>query len=61
MTKFQGFATLEEAKEYQKKNGGLLCGKESKTKLGKEYYNQTVIFGGLDEIKYPWALQWSGK
>ena len=59
MTQFKGFETEKEAKEESKENGGMVCGKESKTKAKREYYQMAVSFGGLNEDKYPWCVQWS--
>ncbi len=58
MTRFQGFETKEEAKAFQKKNGGMLCGKESKIKQNREYWQMAVNFGGMNE-KYVWCVQWN--
>lgn len=62
MTKFQGFATKEEAKAYQKEHGGLLT-YDKRTKTGKPTgvgvdYNYAVNLGGLNPEKYPFCLQW---
>jgi hypothetical protein len=58
MTRFQGFETKEEAKAFQKKNGGILCGKESRIKQDREYWQMAVNFGGMNE-KYVWCVQWN--
>ena len=58
MTRFQGFETKEEAKAFQKKNGGVLCGKESRIKQDREDWKLAVNFGGMNE-KYVWCVQWN--
>ncbi len=57
MIRFQGFETKEEAIAFQKKNGGMLCGKESRLKHDRKYWRMAVDFGGMNE-KYVWCVQW---
>lgn len=61
MTRFQGFATKEEAVKHQKKHGGLLCGKEAKHKYARRDYEIVIMATGLDPEKYPWVLQWGNQ
>lgn len=58
MVKFKGFETKAEAIAYKKKHGGMLCHKE-KYSRSKRDYDLAVMFGGLDEKKYPYCLQWN--
>ena len=63
MTKFKGFVTKEEALRYKKENGGMLCTKYKKNGAKHPTYTDymfAVKFGGLDENKYPYCLQWGG-
>lgn len=61
MTHFQGFKTKNEAKEYQRDHGGMLCYEKSQAeKRGKnaEYYRMAVVCGGLSR-EYPYCVQWN--
>lgn len=62
MTKFQGFATKEEAKKYQKTHGGYLTYAYTKSGRKSSSYQEymfAVKLGGLNEEKYPYCLQWN--
>ena len=64
MTQFKGFATLEEAKKFQKEHGGLLCYDKRTPKTNKPTgvgvdYGYAVHLGGLDAEKYPYCVQWN--
>lgn len=63
MTEFKGFKTEAEAKAFRKENGGgqivtkyTKTGRKSST---HDYYMQAVIFGGLNEDKYPYCVLWN--
>ena len=62
MTQFQGFRTEKEARDFQKKNGGLLTyaytksGRKSSTYIE---YMYAVHLGGLNQDKYPYCVQWN--
>ena len=58
MTRYQGFATKEEALAYQKEHGGRLCHAEKYSRT-KQDYLFAVHLGGLNQEKYPYCLQWS--
>ena len=64
MTAFQGFKTKEEAKEFARKNGGVVCWEE-RTPKRKELtargidYMYAVNLGGLDKDQYPYCVQWN--
>jgi hypothetical protein len=55
MVKFQGFKTKEQAIEFQKKHGGMLCSNDK----NKQDYRYAILLGGLDEKKYPYCVQWN--
>lgn len=62
MVGFQGFETMEKAKEFKKNHGGLICTKYTKTGRKSQTYMDymfAVCFGGLDEKKYPYCVQWN--
>lgn len=63
MTHFQGFKTKDEAKAFVKKHGGLLTTREltpsGRKPTSYQDYMCAVIFGGLDENKYPYCVQWN--
>lgn len=64
MTQFQGFATKEEAKKFQRKNGGMLTFEERTPKTQKltgrgRDYMFAVNLGGLDKEKYQYCVQWN--
>ena len=63
MTRFQGFETKEQAQDFIKKNGGILTTRvyTPKGRLQHSYkeYTFAVLFGGLDEKKYPYCVQWN--
>ena len=60
MIAFKGFEKLEDAKKFKKENKkGMICGKESKTKSDRNHYSEIVLFGGLNEEKYPWCVKWN--
>ena len=61
MTQFQGFATIKEAKAFQKNHKGILT-YEKRTKKGKPTgvgvdYEYAVMLGGLNREKYPYCVQ----
>ena len=61
MTRFQGFKTKAEAKEHQKKHGGMLCYEKSDIEpRGKnpQYYRDCVVCGGLSK-EFPYVIRWS--
>lgn len=63
MVRFQGFETKEDAKKYVKEHGGLLTTRVltpsgRKPSTYKDYY-LAVWFGGLNEAKYPYCVQWN--
>ena len=63
MMQFKGFKTKEEAKDFAKHNGGMICWEERTpkrkqlTERGKDYMF-AVQLGGLDKQKYPYCVQW---
>ena len=64
MTRFQGFATKEEAQKYTRKHGGYLCWEERTPKTKKltargRDYMYAVCLGGLDKEKFPYCVQWN--
>lgn len=63
MTQFKGFATKAEAKAFIKKQGyGSLSYLKSATEKRGHYpddYRCAVYFGGLDQDKYPYCVQWN--
>ena len=62
MVAFHGFETKEQADKFKKEHGGLICTKYTKTgRKSKTYtdYMFAVCFGGLDEKKYPYCVQWN--
>lgn len=62
MTGFKGFKTEAEAKEFQKKHGGILTKAYTKTGRKSQSYRDymfAVKLGGLDENKYPYCVQWN--
>lgn len=64
MTAFQGFATIEEAKAFQKKHGGILTYDKRTKKTNKPTgvgvdYQYAVHLGGLNAEKYPYCVQWN--
>ena len=61
MTHYQGFKTKAEAQKFRKEHGGRLCGKESKNKDDRSYWEMACLFGGMDAMKYPWCVQWNEK
>ena len=57
MVRFQGFATLDEAKAFQRENGkGAIC---SVNGPNKPLHDECVKLGGLDSAKYPYAVMWN--
>lgn len=64
MTRFQGFATKEEAKQFVRKHGGFLCWEERTpkrkqlTNRGRDYMD-AVVYGGLDKERFPYCVQWN--
>lgn len=57
MVHFKGFKTLEEAREFKKKNGkGSICGR---IKPNYKIFNECVLYGGLDGNSYPYAVVWN--
>ena len=63
MVNFQGFETLEQAKKFTKEHGGLLttCVPTKSGRKPKTYkdYMLAVCFGGLNQEKYPYCVQWN--
>lgn len=64
MTQFQGFKTKEEAKKFQRENGGLLCWDKRTPKTNKPTgcgidYGYAVHLGGLNPELYPYCVQWN--
>ena len=63
MTRFKGFETKEEAKAFIKKNGGMLTTRiltpSGRKPASYKDYRLSVIFGGLNEEKYPYCVQWN--
>ena len=64
MTKFQGFATKEEARAFSRKHGGIVCWEERTPKTQKLTergidYMMAVQYGGLDRERYPYCVQWN--
>lgn len=58
---FQGFKTKKEAKDFQKKHGGLLCYEKIDIEpRGRywRYYRDAVILGGMSR-EYPYCVQWN--
>lgn len=63
MVQFRGFKTKQEAKEFAKKHGGMLCYEKSEIEpRGKnpQDYRDCVNYGGLSR-EYPYAVQWTWK
>ena len=64
MTRFQGFKTKQEAEQFSRSHGGILCFEERTPKRGKltnrgREYMDAVIFGGLDKDTYPYCVCWN--
>lgn len=62
MTQFKGFKTKEEAQEFKKKNGGMICTKYRKNGTKHPTYKDymyAVMLGGLNEKDYPYCVQWN--
>lgn len=64
MTRFQGFETKEGAKKFIKEQGYGLLTTRILTPSGRKPrtwndYHLAVWFGGLDEKKYPYCVQWN--
>lgn len=61
MTRFQGFKTKEEAKEFmkkraqQKKARGWLCAEHGPCRSD---YRDCVLIGGLNSKEFPFAVIW---
>lgn len=61
MVQFQGFKTKEEAKQFVKEHGGILCYEKSdieKRGRNPQYYRDCVFYGGLSK-EYPYVVQWN--
>lgn len=64
MTQFKGFKTKEEAVQFQKEHGGLLCYDKRTRKTNRPTgvgidYNYAVHLGGLNSELYPYCVQWN--
>lgn len=63
MVQFKGFKTMEEAREFSRKNGGMICWEERTpkrkqlTERGNDYM-LAVYLGGLDKEQFPYCVQW---
>lgn len=65
MTKYQGFKSKEEAKQYQKKHGGILVWNDHSKKDGRFIrtgveYSYVLQISGLKEEDFPCFLLWRG-
>ncbi len=57
MVRYQGFATLDEAKTFKREKGkGAICGANGPN---KRMHDECVKLGGLDPKKYPYAVMWN--